>query len=209
MATRQSFSTLVWLLCLALALAACGRDEPSPPPPHPEFGTFRWPSFPVELRPEPSLAHGARRRDLRAALAFWERHAGKKLFRLGDEWPGPALPYSGAADNPDSIAANAVLFENTWTFESNIAGLTSLRVTGSTITGAYILLDPGIPFCSGLCRGDPGATSLRRLLAHELGHFLGLGHVNDPQNIMYPAIEPGGTLRDRTVDELALRWLTE
>ncbi|MGZ3661433.1 MAG: matrixin family metalloprotease, partial [Bdellovibrionota bacterium] len=93
--------------------------------------------------------------------------------------------------------------------EENIAGKAILRVTGGTITGAVILLDPQTNICTGLCEGRDNATSLRRLIAHELGHFLGLGHVQDSINIMYPAILPGGSLEDRTVDGAALRPLVD
>ena len=33
-------------------------------------------------------------------------------------------------------------------------------------------------------------------LAHELGHFFGLSHTDDPHDLMTPAREPGGTLTD-------------
>jgi hypothetical protein len=54
----------------------------------------------------------------------------------------------------------------------------------------------GHPFEAGLYKGDEiniyefdSKDNLRLILAHELGHSLGLKHSNDPQALMYPTLE--------------------
>jgi hypothetical protein len=52
-------------------------------------------------------------------------------------------------------------------------------------------------FVSGtvLLNSDAGllwGLTWERLVVHELGHVLGLGHVDDPAQVMYPELLPGG-----------------
>ena len=210
METRLRFLRVA-LILFSILLFSCGSDDHTiTPVARPEFGTFRWPSFPVELHVDSSLTNDKnRQKDLRIAMAFWEKRAGKKLFHAQNDWQGPGMPFTGAADNPDSISENVLVFQGNWPFESNMTGWTSVRVNAGNITGAVILLDPQSGYCSGLCEDNSEATSLRRLLAHELGHFLGFAHSPYPQNIMYSSILPGGSLGDRTVDDVALHRLTD
>lgn len=147
--------------------------------------------------------------DLLAAIAFWENKAGKRLFSI-DRWPSGSQPFTGPPANPNSLTDNVVFFQSPWPQEwsGRVAGKTIIHAYGSIIQNAVIFLNSETALCSGLCLSELDRTSRRKLLAHELGHFLGFAHVNDRENLMYPEILPGGSLDAVRIDEPLLKKLT-
>jgi hypothetical protein len=200
----------LFLLSFALlSLAGCGK-ETSRSAAALGSGDLRWNDFPVRLEADSALHDGAAAdEDLLTAVAFWENRAGKHLFNVGS-WPTGQPPYTGQAQDPDDLLGNAVFFLSPWPFDGHIAGKTIIHSNGSAIAKAVIFLNADTPLCSGLCEGEGehSQTSRRKLIAHELGHFLGFAHVSDPDNIMYPEILPGGALDNLHVDEDLLHKLT-
>lgn len=199
-------------LLLALALPACGRDEPKQTT-SAELGSgnLKWDHFPVKLRVDDLLqAPGHAHDDLLAAAEFWENRAHKHLFDLSQNWPSGQAPFTGPSDKPAALLDNVIFFLSPWPLDPHVAGNTTLHYTDNTLDHAVIFLNTTTDLCDGDCDGpgDQLRTSRRRLLAHEMGHFLGFSHVEDQANIMFPVIQAGGRLDDRQIDQGLLDRLT-
>jgi hypothetical protein len=186
-----------WLVVILVfsVLTGCAKEKQS---------SSGWPSFPVSIYTDPQVvATNANLEDFYAAMEFWEAGAGRKLFDYKGDWTG-SQPFSGSPGHPVGIQANVVLFQSPWPFGANTAGMTTVESSDGAYKGAVVMINPDIPVCTGDCSGEYSRTSEQKLLAHELGHFLGLQHTQDPQDIMYPSLAPGGSLQAVSVNKAAL-----
>ncbi len=194
-------------LCFFL-LVACGKDETRSIAAL-GSGDLHWAAFPVPLKVDSQLFDGgAANEDLLKAIAFWENRVGKTLFQTST-WPSGHAPYTGSAGNPETLTDNVIFFQNPWPFPGNVAGKTFIHSINGIIKNAVVFLNAETRLCAGLCEDGHDKTSRQKLLAHELGHFIGFAHVNDRANIMFPEILPGSTLDNETVDEELLKKLTK
>ncbi len=183
-----------WLFLLPIIVTACGNPVAEKSS---ASGITKWDSFPVVIYAEESIATNTNNLvDFKEALAFWEEKAGRKLFDYR-----VALPSF-------NIFENIVFFQNPWTLSSNIAGQTTTVTMGDSIQSSTIVINPGLNYCNADCVGKPYAISLKKVLTHEVGHFLGLDHANDNKNIMYPTLQSGGSLTSVTADSKSLFALT-
>lgn len=202
---------LLGILSLAAALiSACGSNSASKRTLSSlaASGPVRWENFPIALYVDKAILQDTETKsDLDDAMKFWELKAGRSIFDIKGDWDSSAKAFSGSADNPGDLFANVLFYQNPWDMDGQIAGRTVLHSTNYRVTNAIVLINPGTAFCAANCEndGDKNRISRRKLFAHELGHFIGIGHTDDIDDLMYPTIQRGGDLTNVKVSESELQ----
>lgn len=130
-------------------------------------------SFPTELLPA-----------LKNAMESWEEALGRPLFQVTKtNVPGPLAP------RKDGV--NMIYVLPTWgTRPENTAGITQNFNTGLEIVETDLLLN-GQQYAFYSKNVTNAAIHMESLLAHELGHVLGLAHNEAKDSIMYYMLTPG------------------
>jgi hypothetical protein len=186
-------------LLMVVIVTGCGSGRPG------------WASLPVAIYSDATITTSTTAQaDFKDAMAFWEAKAGKKLFDYRGNWSENGVPYSGSPTSPSAILGNVIFFQNPWPFSPNIVGqTTTINTSQNQIQAAMIMINPQTPLCTADCTYDNYSSSERKAFTHELGHFLGLAHVPDTANIMYPSLTPGGSLENETVDMATFNQLVQ
>ena len=191
------FPSLISIVFLSFVATGCA----------PQSGVTKWTTLPVQIYADSSIVSTPQaQQDLQDAMTFWEQKAGKTLFDYKGVWSGTQV-YTGTPETPGTITGNVIFFQNPWPASENIIGQTVVSSVSNEIQHAMIMINPDATFCAGDCTGQPNQNSSRKNLTHELGHFIGLVHNQDVNNVMYPVLQPGGTLDTVTVDQPTLMSL--
>ena len=126
------------------------------------------------------------------------------------EWEGTDVPNSAFNTGSTTTATrsrldgvNLVAFGKI----GSAVGVTRFFISGGTVIESDTLLNAKYPWsddltggadASGGCNGTAGAFDVQAVLTHELGHPIGLEHILNDVQTMYPAIGTGES-RKRTL----------
>jgi hypothetical protein len=95
--------------------------------------------------------------------------------RYGDRWAPVLIAWETEAQNPELAGVTV-----------GQAGSTAVSLGDGPrvfVTGTVSLDAEQLP---GILDGRDGAAAARAIVLHELGHLVGLAHVDDPEQLMYP-----------------------
>lgn len=161
-------------------------------------GQARWLQFPVDIYVEDRIVNSPAEADVLAALAFWEAKTSRKLFNYRG---AVSSPVSGGRNlvNPMAAPVNQAFFQSPWPYENNMLALNMRVEQNGAIQRSLITINDNYLFCYGECTNDP-AVGFRKVLTHELGHFLGFDHHASPRNVMYAFYQPSVGMAEYEVD---------
>ncbi len=192
--------TLFTLLSLSLLLGACADKPPAEEPCNFVMNSNQrrvsWAQMPIRFYADTSLSD-QQFFETKAAMEVWNKEFNRPVFELiglTRELPPPLFHTDGrvVADGYNGIyVMPGENFENTR--EKNEQARTSISFRGDYIYESDVLIDASEKFYyqDQEIRSSTQSVHYKSLLVHELGHVLGLEHIDDEQSVMNPKLQFG------------------
>ncbi len=178
---------------------------------------FSWPSFPLNFyirNNNSDIGAAATNAAITAAFAMWSSVAGVSFVQTFVD------PIGGAPPNPTDMSNPANIPNGVLTIEfaaqasySNLgacAGAPTLgcafwKGAGSDILGARIEIfdSNGLGDIQWATAPGPAEVDLQTVLAHEIGHSLGMNHSGVASALMFPSYTPGTQIHTLDPDDSA------
>ena len=119
--------------------------------------------------------------DITSAVDSWNRGLGFKLLSLK------------IVEKVDETKPHFE-FTRKWVYKSEEEAITRISSLGSYIVNAHIVVNMRDFQYSVGNKPKKNSHNMRTLIAHELGHFIGLDHIEDSSKVMNPYL-PESTVR--------------
>jgi hypothetical protein len=144
----------------------------------------RWSSCdPIRYVVNPGRAPDGWEDNLSSAISSVSEASGLRFVSEGTSTDGPeASRFSG--NRPEPVLVSWVSPEELPSLEGDTVGVAGPSSLGDTYVTGTVILD-GPAFADMEQRGDEGLQ--RAVLMHELAHLVGLDHVEDERQLMYPS----------------------